>query len=176
MEIRDELIIYDTLCIALVDLGAVIAYMQTLPPVDQVTRGNEQLTPLALILMGAGQFPMQAELVDHTNLHPVAPPEAVSADYGKYLAALNHCDECHGENLAGGRYPDPTMQVFGPDLTPAGNLGAWTEDDFITAMRTGNTPEGYKMRAYMPWVFIGQMTDEELKAVWLYLQSLPAAP
>jgi hypothetical protein len=27
----------------------------------------------------------------------------------------------------------------------------------------------------MPWPVLGQMTDDELKAVWLYLQSLPAA-
>jgi len=26
----------------------------------------------------------------------------------------------------------------------------------------------------MPWKYYGQMSDEELKAIWLYLQSLPA--
>jgi hypothetical protein len=28
----------------------------------------------------------------------------------------------------------------------------------------------------MPWQALGQMTDDELKALWLYLQSLPAKP
>jgi hypothetical protein len=28
----------------------------------------------------------------------------------------------------------------------------------------------------MPWETFGQMTDDELKALWMYLQSLPAMP
>jgi len=32
------------------------------------------------------------------------------------------------------------------------------------------------MNLDMPWPCFGQMTDDELKALWLYLQSLPALP
>jgi hypothetical protein len=28
----------------------------------------------------------------------------------------------------------------------------------------------------MPWKYLGQMTDDELRAVWIYLQSLPPLP
>jgi hypothetical protein len=28
----------------------------------------------------------------------------------------------------------------------------------------------------MPWEYKGQMTDDELKAIWAYLRSLPARP
>jgi hypothetical protein len=38
------------------------------------------------------------------------------------------------------------------------------------------TPSGKELdTAFMPWDFAGKMTDDELKAVWLYLQSLPAS-
>lgn len=40
-------------------------------------------------------------------------------------------------------------------------------------MRKGLTPNGHHLKGDMPWNYYGQMTDEELKAVWLYLQSLP---
>lgn len=156
------------------DLAAVVAYLNTVPPVDRITRGNEQLTPLAILLVGAGQFPMPAELVDHTNQHPVAPPIGVTPEYGQYLAVLNHCDECHGPQLSGGRHPDPRLTIFGPNLTPGGLLASWSEEQFISAMRTGVVPTGRQLSEYMPWKMIGRMTDDELHAVWLYLQSLPA--
>jgi hypothetical protein len=38
------------------------------------------------------------------------------------------------------------------------------------------TPGGKQLKSAMPWKYFGQMTDDELKAVWLYLQSLPALP
>jgi hypothetical protein len=50
----------------------------------------------------------------------------------------------------------------------------WSEEDFITALRTGVTPSGHVLSEAMPWRYVGQMTDEELQAIWLYLQSLPA--
>ncbi len=156
------------------DLGAIIAYLKSIPPVNRLTQGHEQLTPLAIILIGAGKFTMQAEMVDHTNQHPAAPPAGVNAEYGKYLATISHCNECHGADLAGGRHPDPSITMFGPNLTGGGNLSDWTEQDFLTVMRTGVTPGGRHLNGYMPWPYIGKMSDDELKAVWLYLQSLPA--
>ena len=44
----------------------------------------------------------------------------------------------------------------------------------MRALRDGVSPEGQKFDpAEMPWQEIGQLTDDELKALWLYLQSLP---
>lgn len=34
----------------------------------------------------------------------------------------------------------------------------------------------HQLKDVMPQKYLGQMTDEELKAVWLYLQSLPSLP
>jgi hypothetical protein len=40
-------------------------------------------------------------------------------------------------------------------------------------MRTGRTPSGHPLKEDMPWNDYSHMTDKELKAIWLYLQSLP---
>jgi hypothetical protein len=44
----------------------------------------------------------------------------------------------------------------------------------MTALHSGVTPSGRVLSETMPWRYVGQMTDEELRAVWLYLRSLPA--
>jgi hypothetical protein len=64
--------------------------------------------------------------------------------------------------------------AWASNLTPGGDPGGWSEADFIAAMRTGITPSGQALIPEMPWQLYGKMTDEELRAVWLYLQSLPA--
>jgi len=63
-----------------------------------------------------------------------------------------------------------------PNLTPGGEVAFWSEEDFIATLRTGVTPSRHKLTAKMPWKYFGQMTDEELRAVWMYLQSLSALP
>jgi hypothetical protein len=41
-------------------------------------------------------------------------------------------------------------------------------------MRNGQTPSGRQLSEEMPWQYYGQMSDEELSALWMYLQSLPS--
>ncbi len=42
----------------------------------------------------------------------------------------------------------------------------------MQAMRTGVTPEGRQLRnQYMPWQAIGQLSDDELRAILLYLKN-----
>jgi hypothetical protein len=53
-------------------------------------------------------------------------------------------------------------------------MPSWSEADFMSTIRTGVTPDGRKLRLrYMPWTSYRFMSDDELKAVWVYLQSLP---
>lgn len=63
------------------------------------------------------------------------------------------------------------------NLTPdvATGLGSWTEDLFIKTLRSGkHLGVGRDILPPMPWQFFGQMKDEDLKAVWAYLRSIPA--
>jgi hypothetical protein len=59
------------------------------------------------------------------------------------------------------------------NLTPAGPIGAWSEEDFVRAMREGRRPDGSSLDVFMPWPLLGRMTDEELRALWLYLTGVP---
>jgi cytochrome c553 len=70
-----------------------------------------------------------------------------------------------------------------PDWPPAANLTSdasgqlknWQEADFVQALRKGVRPDGSTLSNVMPRVF-AHMSDDEIKALWLYLQTLPAAP
>lgn len=155
------------------DLGAIIAYLKTVPPVDRQTNGSN-FSALGEILIGAGLFGnLPVEEASHaTNVN--APAAGVTVEYGQYLATIGDCKSCHGQQLAGGPFPDPSVTILVPNLTPGGELGTWTEQDFIIAMRSGIPPNGPMMNPqYMPWKEIGLGTDDELKALWMFLQSLP---
>jgi cytochrome c553 len=77
----------------------------------------------------------------------------------------------------------PTMTAFsGPwgvsftaNLTPDQNtgLGIWTEDMFITALRTGkHFGVSRPILPPMPWQYFGKMTDDDLKAIFAYLRTI----
>jgi mono/diheme cytochrome c family protein len=155
------------------DLGSIIAYVKTVPPVDHKTNG-QHFKPLAKILLAAGKLgKLPVEAVNHA-IHVTAPARAVSAEYGAYMMNTNDCHVCHGPNLNGGPFPDPTRVKISPNLTPGGELAFWTEEQFINTIRTGVTPSGHELDpTFMPWKDFRLFTDDELKAIWLYLQSLP---
>lgn len=158
------------------DLGAIIAYLKTIPPVDRELQPTS-FTPLSKIMFAAGLFgKLPAETVSH-DVHVTAPPRGVSTEYGEYLVNTHDCRICHGQELSGGPFPDPTIQKISPNLTPGGELAFWTEEEFIDTIRTGTTPSGHQLDSeFMPWQVYAQFFDEELKAIWLYLQSLPEMP
>jgi len=154
------------------DLGALIAYLKSLPPVDNELP-ERRIEPLGRMMMAIGMFPpLPVEQINHTGPRPVALQPGVTVAYGEYLS--HTCKECHGANLNGMPFGPPGQEVPTPNLTQGGELVAWSEQEFFTTMRTGVPPSGRQLDEQMPWKFYGQMTDAELRAVWLYLQSLPA--
>jgi len=121
-----------------------------------------------------GDLPVEA--VSH-NINVTAPVAGVTTEYGGYLVTLVECRFCHGQELAGGVYPDPSVTLITPNLTPGGELGFWTEEQFLATIQTGVTPSGHELNPeLMPIKEVGNLTDDELKAIWLYLQSLPKLP
>ena len=155
------------------DLGALIAYLKSVPPVDNELP-NRKIGPVFRLMLTLGKTPVsEASLIDHTAPRPPAPEAGITMEYGKYLAL--GCTACHGPNLNGGTIRDLNGElVTALNLTPGGELQGWSESDFITTLRTGVTPGGHNLSEAMPWRYVGQMTDDELQAIWLYLQSLPA--
>lgn len=156
------------------DLGSIVAYLKTVPPVDKEW-APKQFTFMGMMLTGLGAFDkfIGAQQIDQTGARPASPGVGVSKEYGEYLVRLNGCRHCHGAQLSGGKVDDPTSNLLGPNLTPGGELSAWSDADFIRTLRTGVTPAGHELNPMMPWKQFGNLTDEELKAIFLYLQSLP---
>ena len=147
------------------DLGAIIAFLKSLPPVDnELPERDLGLFYQLAILSNPSLIP--AEVIDHTAPRPPAPEPGVNAEYGKYLATA--CTICHGPGLSGG-----TAAGAGLDLTGGGDLPDWTETEFMHALRTGERPRGEDIDpSRMPWKRVGKLTDDELRAIWLYLQTL----
>lgn len=153
------------------DLAMMIAYFQSVDPVDN-EHPEPSVGPLGRALVALGQLPFAADLIDHTVVPAASVSREVSAAYGEYLAAV--CTGCHQPDFAGGAVPGS-----GPDdppssnLTPAGNLANWSQEDFINTLRTGTTPEGKDLDpSQMPWPIASYYTDDELTAIWLFLSSL----
>lgn len=158
------------------DLGDVIAYVKSVAPADH-EQASSQVSFVGRIVMTLvkGITFIPAELIPHEAARPTAPTVGITPEYGAYLT--QSCHVCHGPTMSGGVIPGlPASWPPAPNLTFGGGsaLPTWTEDEFINTIRTGVTPTGKELRAqYMPWGSYKFMSDDELKAVWAYLQSLP---
>jgi mono/diheme cytochrome c family protein len=157
------------------DLGALIAWLRSVPPVD-ATPPEAQAGPATRLALVAGLAPelLAAERIDHAAPPPPAPPPGATAEYGAYLVGIGICRVCHHDGLEGGLHPLALPGEPPPsDLRASGPLAAWSGDEFVTAMRSGTTPEGRRLDArYMPWPRYAQMSDVELRAIWAYLRTL----
>ncbi len=157
------------------DLGAIIAYLKTVSPVNR-QKGAPQLPLLGRFLLAAGLIPSPSiDRIDVNAARPSAVAMGATPEYGGYLANIS-CVGCHARNFSGGAVPGA-----GPDdpkaknLTPGGNLGRWTEAQFIETLRTGKTPEGLGLNPLrMPWPVFSKMSDSDLQALYAYFKSLPA--
>ena len=73
-------------------------------------------------------------------------------------------------------FAGPWGTSFTANLTPdpETGLGRWTEKTFIDTMRTGrHLGHGRPILPPMPVNWIGQATDEDLKAIFAYLRTIP---
>ncbi len=159
------------------ELGAIIHYIKSVPPVDKPS-GESSVGPLARVLYLADQLGLiAAEKVSHDVPPPVAPTPGPTVQYGQHLAMTSGCVGCHGEGFSGG--PVPGMPPAWPpasNLTPdeGSGMGSWTEQDFFAVMREGKRPNGAIINSeFMPWKATMNMSDDEIRALWLYLRTVP---
>jgi mono/diheme cytochrome c family protein len=160
------------------DAFAVARYLRTLAPVRNVVRQDHNLVYAVGELFLRPADPRQG----------AAPAPAATAAYGEYLA--NHvalCADCHtprggiratpkrDELFAGNAEPPAGFPAKPANLTPdsATGIGRWTETDFIRALRTGATPDGAELHAFMPWRQFRRMSDDDLRAIYRYLRTIP---
>lgn len=159
------------------DLGALVAYVRSLPATDSNLPAIA-MGPLGRALTAFGQLDIYiADRIDHKKPRQKDGETLAALDKGKYLADISGCTGCHGPGLSGGQIPGaPPDYPKASNLTPSGNLGKWSEADFITTIRSGKTPEGKALVNEMPWKNYRNMSDDELKVIYLYLKSVPAKP
>ncbi|WP_312440375.1 c-type cytochrome [Janthinobacterium sp.] len=106
---------------------------------------------------------------------------------GAYLARAADCIACHtipgGEEFAGGlAFTLPFGVIRSSNITPdrLTGIGAWSDDEFVKAVRQGVAPRGHLYPA-MPYTSYTGMSRNDVLAIKAYLFSLkpvsaPAAP
>jgi mono/diheme cytochrome c family protein len=78
-----------------------------------------------------------------------------------------------GTNTA---WAGPWGVSFTANLTPdeETGIGLWSEEEFLATLRTGrHLGRGREILPPMPWPVYGQLSDEDLGAIFAYLKSLP---
>lgn len=155
------------------DLASLVAYIRQLPPASG--QGAVVKLPLPVkALYGYGAIKDAAARIDH-SLPPQQPvPEGVTLAHGAYVA--NMCIGCHGVGLAGGKIPGGP-----PDWPPASKLtpgegsvmGRYPDVEALIAMfRSGQRPDGTAVKV-MPFESLKEMSETDLRALYLYLKGLP---
>ena len=155
------------------DLGRLIAFLRTVPPVDGP---GYELTvwPLGRMGLATGKFNPVAAAIDHAAVGGGATGALATADgrtplrnpkvVGGYVARTS-CAECHGVDLRG----DPSIGA--PNLAV---VAGYSEADFTALLRTGVASGGRElgmMSAAARQRFV-HLTAAEVLGLYLYLRAL----
>lgn len=166
------------------DIDALYAYLMAQPAVKNTPPKNGLgfpfnmrilLTPWNWLHFRAGEFKPD-------------PKQSAEWNRGKYLfEGLGHCGGCHTpKNMLGGDKRGKAVQGgllenwWAPDLTSnkVTGLGSWSEDDIVQFLQTGSNQHTsvYGTMVEVVQNSTSQMTPEDLKAMAVYMKSLPASP
>jgi len=107
-----------------------------------------------------------------------ADDQAELARQGKLVATAADCQACHtnpegGKPFAGGyAIHSPMGTIFTTNITPskAFGIGNYTEAQFARAVRQGVRPDGKNLYPAMPYTSYSHMSDEDIKAMYVYFQ------
>ncbi|MBX3279523.1 MAG: cytochrome c [Acidobacteria bacterium] len=157
------------------DLASLIVYLRSIPAVRNEVPRSEIVFPVSRIM---NTFPQPIE-------SEVPPPDLTDpVKRGEHIARQASCADCHtpndrgtpipGMTLAGGfLLEEPPGRVTSTNITSdASGIAGYDEETFLKVMRTGNVG-GRMLNPTMPWALYGRMTDDDLKALYAYLRSVP---
>ena len=92
------------------------------------------------------------------------PPDLTKSPWFAATAGMTAWTGPWGVSYASNLTPDPQT-----------GMGIWSEEMFLKAMKTGkHMGYGRDILPPMPWQSVSKLTDEDLKAVFAYLRSIPA--
>ena len=122
-----------------------------------------------------------------------APPAALAAvpqgdvERGERLFWAAGCASCHVEDgaattdaplLAGGkRFDTPFGQFVAPNISsdPEHGIGAWTDEELVTAISLGVSPEGQHYFPAFPYTSYGLAELQDVSDIVAFLRTLPAS-
>lgn len=142
------------------DLHSLVAYLRTLPVLENDSLPATEMRVLARVGLVVGQYKLEPTTMVHDAPRP--PKAAEGPPLGLYLAKTS-CTECHGIDLKGG----PT--------TPALSIVAgYTPEKFAKLMREGVPLDGRTMELMTPTAKnrFSHWSDVEVSALYAYLSSL----
>ena len=165
------------------DIYSVIAYIRTLQPIASQIEESVPDFPMSFII---NTIPQPAQPQQR-------PDPSDQLAYGAYMASSSACVECHTDvdkgqiipelSFAGGRafqFPDGSV-VRSANITPdkETGIGNWTREQFIARFKLFADssyvapPVGPgEFNTIMPWTMYGQMKEEDLSAIFAYLQTV----
>ena len=161
------------------DALAVARYLKSL----QAVRNEVRQSPSFWFRLGKLLF-----LGPKPPISTVAPPHGVTAEYGRYISQhVALCADCHTPRGGIRAAPDRSRLFAGMTDPPAGfpaspsnltpdsatGIGEWSEQEFLRTLRTGVNPRGDSLHRFMPWREVRRMSDTDLRAIYLYLRSVP---
>jgi mono/diheme cytochrome c family protein len=168
------------------DLTAVLSFLRTLPPVRNAVP-EPRLNPLGRALRA-----LVLEPKGPTRAVPRTVEAAPTAEYGRYLVEdVGNCVGCHtrrdlgtgapigpllGGGLEIGSHVDERAKFVTPNLTPHptdGWIASWDEQTFVARFRLGGPTHP---ATPMPWRSYARMTEDDLRAIFRYLKTVPPAP
>jgi mono/diheme cytochrome c family protein len=161
------------------DAKAIVAYLRTLTPIRKQVASKKLPMPLPIVEKFIPQ-PIEAP-VPHPD-----PTDTVA--YGKYLATIGGCYECHTPHTDKGPIPELAFsggwEMKGPwgrnvtaNITPHPEtwMGQATKEQFLGRFRATYDPSAEAApgrNTIMPWIAISGMTDEDLGAIYDYLKTV----
>jgi mono/diheme cytochrome c family protein len=166
------------------DSDAIFAYLRSVPPVRLQSREHELRFP----------YNNRALLIGWRTLYfkegEFQPDRAKSVEWnrGAYLVeGLGHCAMCHTPiNALGGSSQEkafqggliPMQNWYAPSLTSnrEAGLGNWALQDIVDLLQKGVSNRGtvYGPMAEVTFNSLQFMSDEDVRAMAVYLKSLPA--
>jgi len=153
------------------DLASVIVYLRSIPAVRNVV--------LPTKLSAADRIGMEKALMPITE--PVLAPDlSDNIKRGRYLVRIGECVGCHTSHseynpgiFGGGNHIERFGRlVFSANITADSSGIPYGPEGFIFVLRTG---KGGLLSPIMPWTAYRNMTDDDLKAIYAYLRTIPPA-
>jgi mono/diheme cytochrome c family protein len=137
-----------------------------------------------LILVGAAALALLSRADQSAGMAPAiagAPASAAAVARGEYLIKAADCVACHtvgetGKPFAGGvAFKLPFGTIYSTNITadPTYGIGAYTDEEFVRAVREGIRRDGKHLYPAFPYTSYTQMSRDDVLAIKAYLWTLP---